>query len=244
MDKAKTKIKFYTDRESWATQASVTMMALSVVFRLIGCWGLWTDTGFAYTQIALPVLSGLLFILAVLLLGRVALWSTVLPVLLGVVFFIIKAMGFESWLHMVLCILLYLLVAVLYTGTVFGLIQTKLLLLPLFALPFAYHVAVEDLPALMDTANPVSFAAGMQEMSVLSIMLSLFFISLAMKKKRVAPKEEAASIDTSASETPAPEDSAPAEPETPETAEPEVSVESTQTQEKTEVPAEGEETTL
>ena len=64
-------------------------------------------------------------VLAVLLLGRVALWSTVLPVLLGVVFFIIKAMGFESWLHMVLCILLYLLVAVLYTGTVFGLIQTN-----------------------------------------------------------------------------------------------------------------------
>ena len=104
MDKAKTKIKFYTDRESWATQASVTMMALSVVFRLIGCWGLWTDTGFAYTQIALPVLSGLLFILAVLLLGRVALWSTVLPVLLGVVFFIIKAMGFESSRAMSLCV--------------------------------------------------------------------------------------------------------------------------------------------
>ena len=36
----------------------------------------------------------------------------------------------------------YLLGAVLYTGTVFGIIRTKWLLVPLFGLPFLYHIFV------------------------------------------------------------------------------------------------------
>ena len=82
-----------------------------------------------------------------------------------------------------LCILLYLLVAVLYTGTVFGRIRTKWLLVPLFGLPLLYHIFVEDLNA-MRSANPPSFDAGMQEVSVLCIMLSLLLLSIAMKKKK------------------------------------------------------------
>ena len=106
-----------------------------------------------------------------------------LPVLLGVVFFIIKSFTFDSVLHTILCILLYLLVAVLYTGTVFGRIRTKWLLVPLFGLPLLYHIFVEDLNA-MRSANPPSFDAGMQEVSVLCIMLSLLLLSIAMKKKQ------------------------------------------------------------
>ena len=37
-----------------------------------------------------------------------------------------------------------------------------------------YHVFVEDLPALSNTVQPVTFSAGMQEMSVLCIMAALF----------------------------------------------------------------------
>lgn len=178
------RVKFYIERENWATQVAVIFMALSAVFRLIGCWGLWSEPYFAVTQIALPIAAALLFILLLMLVGRYAAWLTVLPVLMGVAFFILKSLTFTSWLHTVLCILLYLMVAVLYTATVFGLIRTKWLLVPLFALPFLYHIFVEDLTALRDTANPVSFAAGMQEMSVLCIMLALLFTALAMKKKR------------------------------------------------------------
>ena len=57
----------------------------------------------------------------------------------------------------------------------------------LFGLPFLYHIFIEDLPALGDTANPVSFSGGMQEMSVLCIMLGLFCLSLSMKKSLVEP---------------------------------------------------------
>ncbi len=176
------RIRFYTERSSIGVHAMIILMALSAVFRVIGCWGLWGDRGYAITQIALPIVSALLFIACVWLFGRRALWMSFIPVVLGAVFFIIKSLEFESKLHMVLCILLYVGVITLYFCTVFGIIRTKWILVLLFGLPFLYHIFVEDLAALQDTANPVSFSAGMQEMGVLCIMLGLFFLSLSMKR--------------------------------------------------------------
>ncbi len=211
----KPKIRFYTERDSFGVEAAVILLSLSIIFRLIGTWGLWADRTFLITQIALPVASALLFILLILLLGRVALWSTSLPVLLGAAFFVLKAFGFESTVHTVLCVLLYVLVAVLWCGTVFNLIRTKWLLPPLFLLPFLYHVGVEDLKALQNTAEPVTFAAGMQEMSVLCIMLALFFASLAMKKRYKDPQPELPKIKDPV--VVPPEKPEPAEPPAPET---------------------------
>ena len=176
--------KFYVEQQHWAVQTAIIFMALSAVFRIVGCWGKWNESFFAATQIALPLMCNILFILCLVLLGKKALWLSAVPVILGVVFFIIKSFTFDSWLHTVLCILLYLLVAVLYTGTVFGVIRTKWLLPPLFGLPFLYHIFVEDLAALRDTANPVTLSAGLQEISVLCVMLALFFTAIAMKKKK------------------------------------------------------------
>ena len=181
------RVKFYTERNSFGVQAMIILMALSIAFRLIGCWGLWNDRSFALAQITLPIGSALLLMVLVWLFGRRALWMTFVPVILGAVFFIIKSLGFESTVHTVLCILLYAAVIALYSGTVFGLIQTKWILVALFGLPFLYHIFIEDLPALGDTANPVSFSGGMQEMSVLCIMLGLFCLSISMKKSMVEP---------------------------------------------------------
>ncbi len=202
------RVKFYVEKQSFWVQASVIFMALSAAFRLFGCWGLWEDSFFAVSQIALPLCCNILFILCVLLLGKKALWSTALPALLGVAFFIIKAFTFDNWIHTLLCLLLYLLVAVLYTGTVFGFIRTKWLLAPLFGLPFLYHVLVEDMAALRDTARPVSLAAGMQELSVLCIMLSLLFLSFAMKKHRAEKPGELPKIKDPKVIPPAPEPAA------------------------------------
>ena len=178
----KEKVKFSVERTSIGVHAMIILMALSAAFRIIGCWGMWTDRNFLVFQICLPILSAVLMILLVWLFGRRALWMTVIPVFLGVVFFIVKSLSFESQLHTVLCILLYIVILGVYCCTVFGILKTKWFLVPLFGLPFLYHVFVEDLAALRDTANPVSFAAGMQEMSVLCIMLGLLFLSLSMKK--------------------------------------------------------------
>ncbi len=174
--------RFYTERNSLGVHAMVILMTLSIVFRIIGCWGLWRDSSYAITQVALPVVSALLLIILVWLLGKRALWLSFIPVALGAVYFIINSLGFENKLHMVLCILLDFSVIVLFFCTVFGIIRTKWILVLLFGLPFLYHIFVRDLAALRDTANPVSFAEGMQEMSVLCIMLGLVFLSISMKK--------------------------------------------------------------
>ena len=188
----KKRAKFYVEKNSAFVKAVWIFMLLSAVFRILGCWGLWKDSFFAVTQIALPLAANLFFILFIVLLGTKALWLTSLPVLMGVAFFIIKAFTFDSWIHTTLCIALYILVAVLYVLTVFGSIRTKWLLVPLFGLPFLYHVFVEDLAALRDAAHPVTFSAGLQELSVLCIMLALLMTALAMKKKK--PKLEDAEL--------------------------------------------------
>ncbi len=203
------RIKFYVERTGFWTEAALIFMTLAIVFRVIGCWGLWDDRYFLMTQILLPIVSGLLFILLLALLGKHALWTTFLPVLGGVAFFVLKALTFENTTQMLLCLLLYAAVAVLYCGTVFTLIRTKWLLVPLFLLPFLYHVGVEDIARLRDTVNPVTFTDGMQEMSVLCIMLSLLFTSLAMKKLVKKPRK--------AEEEPKPAAPAPAPQEPPQT---------------------------
>lgn len=176
------KIKYTIDKKSFFGHSAILLMVMSAIFRVIGCWGLWTDTVFAVMHIALPVVSCVLLILCVSFLGKKGFFLSCVPVIMGVAFFIYKAFSFESRIHMLLCILLYIAVAVLYTGTVVGSIHTKWLLPPLFGLPFIYHVFVEDLPALSNTAVPVTFSAGMQEMSVLCIMAALFCVGMGLKK--------------------------------------------------------------
>ena len=178
----KPRVKYYVERQSFFVQAAVILMLLSAAFRLLGCWGLWGDSFFAATQIALPLSCNVLFILCIMLLGKHLFSLTSIPVLLGVVFFIIKSFTFDSWVHTILCIMLYLLVAVLYTATAFGVVRTKWLLVPLFGLPFLYHIFVEDLAAMR--GGELTFAAGMQEMSVLCVMLALLCTAFAMKKKK------------------------------------------------------------
>ena len=184
-EQAKTKparAKFYIEKESRWVYTAMILMVMSAVFRLIGCWNKFSDSYFAITQIALPLACNLLFILVIMTVGKKFFFLTTVPVILGVVFFILKAFTFESLLHTVLCVLLYVLVAVIYTATAFGYIRTKWFLVPLFGLPFLYHIFVEDAAAIKN--NAMSFSAGMQEMSVLCVMLSLLCIAFAMKKKK------------------------------------------------------------
>ena len=182
--------RFYLERSSAWAQICIIFMLLSAIFRLFGVWGLWEDEFFRATQILLPLCCNILFALCVFLFGKRGFFLSAIPVLMGVAFFIIKSFGFESLLHTVLCILLYLAVAVIYTGTVLGYIRTKWLLPPLFGLPFLYHVFVEDLAKLRDAANPMTLSQGLQELSVLCVMVSLFCVGMGLKKRTDAAKPE------------------------------------------------------
>ena len=70
----KEKVKFSVERTSIGVHAMIILMALSVAFRIIGCWGMWTDRNCLVFQICLPILSAVLMILLVWLFGRRALW--------------------------------------------------------------------------------------------------------------------------------------------------------------------------
>lgn len=101
------KLRYSVSRKNIFVKLSALLMGLSALLRLFGYWGFWAnkDVAFIYTQIALPVLCNVLFIVIVLYMGKRLFSLTAIPVLLGVVFFIIKALGFDNILHTVLCIL-------------------------------------------------------------------------------------------------------------------------------------------
>ena len=183
--KPRLRAKFYVDRKGHFVHDAVLFMLLSAIFRVVGCWGQWTDKFFVITQILLPIGSALLFVLILRFLGDKALSLTILPVLAGAAFFVIRALGFENMLQAVLCIALCVLVVVLYILTVIGIIRTKWILAPLFAATLGYRVFVEDLIALRDTENPVLFADGMLELSLICILLGLMFTALALKKRKL-----------------------------------------------------------
>ena len=202
----KGKLRYYIPRGSFGSSAGVVLLILSVFFRLISYWGSWQSM-LQIDQIcylALPISAALLMVLCLLLLSRAALWTTSLPVLLGVAYFMIRAIELDDKLFLVLWVLLCAMIAVLWCGTVFNVMHLRLLLPPLFLLPFLYRLWAVDLPALQRAEPPVSFTDGMLEMSVLGMLLAMFFISLGIRK-RYKTKPEAAQSESPAE---APQDEA------------------------------------
>jgi len=100
-----------------------------------------------------------------------------------VLFFFLKSFTFAAVIHTVLCILLYITVFVLYTLTIFGYIRTKLLLYPLFGLPLAYHIFIEDMKLYILADPPVPFVEWLPELSVLCIMAALLSLSVGIQKR-------------------------------------------------------------
>lgn len=186
------KKKLYVEPDGFWTEAAILFMVLAIVFRLIGSIGRWDDLHYLITLVALPIFSGLLFLLCLLFFSKRAFWTTVIPVVFGVVFFIFLAMKVENEMVKVGSIAAYVVIVVLYTMA-FSHPKLKWVLALALLLIFVGHVVLKDLPVLMDLEHPVSFVDGMQEMSLLGIILSLLSVSLAMKmssKPAAKPAEE------------------------------------------------------
>ena len=202
-----TKKKLYVERDGFWTEAAMLLMALAMVFRLIGSIGRWDDMHYMTTQVALPIAGGLLFLLCLLFFGKRAFWTTVIPVVMGIVFFIFRIMGLDSEWMKVGWIAIYLVIVVLYAMS-FSHPGLKWVLALALLLLLAYHIGILDLPRLMDLKNPVSFLDGMEEMSILGTILSMLFVSFAM---RTEPKS--ARKTEPAEQTPAEPEELPEEPE-------------------------------
>ena len=58
------KMRYIVDRKNFLAKVAMALMALSVLFRLIGYWGFWNvpDTDATYTEVFLPIVCCILFI--------------------------------------------------------------------------------------------------------------------------------------------------------------------------------------
>ena len=203
------KTRFYLDKTGFFAESAMIFLVLAAVFRFFGCWGMWENRGEYVMLTLLPIFCCLLMTLCIIFFGRRCFFLSVIPVMLGVVFFVWKALYYPSWVNTVICVLFDLAVAVIYTGTVFGWIPTKWLLVPMFALPFLYRVSVIDIPALSNKAEPVLFSDGMQELSILGILAGMFCVAMALRKRPAAAPVEKKEKETAVAAQP---ESAPAAP--------------------------------
>ena len=164
---------------------SALCMVCSAVARIV--WACGEDAISRPTlwfQILLPIAANLLFVLMAFTDRQDRLYRTAVPVWMGCVFFAVKALGFPSMTHTILCLCLYALIAVLYGATVTGRVPTQVPLWFLFGLPMLYHIFVEDMGRQWMPGELL------QEISVLFCMAAMLLLSLAMKKKAVAEGEE------------------------------------------------------
>ena len=163
---------------------SALCMVCSAVVRIV--WACGEDAVSRPTlwfQIFLPIAANLLFVLMAFTDSRDRLYRMAVPVWMGCVFFAVKALGFPSVIHTILCLCLYALVAVLFGATVTGRVPTQVPLWFLFGLPMLYHIFVEDM------GRDWQRGELLQEVSVLFCMAAMLLLSLAMKKKNVAEGE-------------------------------------------------------
>ena len=168
-----------------AAVVGCAFMALSVAIRLIyylsGTYSLTDMT----VHMILPVLAGLVYIAGVIAEGKIGVPMTVGAVWIGIVFFVLKAWMVFTPLHRNLCTILYITVFAVYTVTALGYLPTKKLLYPLFGLPLAFHIFVEDTRDYLFADPPVPYFDWIPEISVLSIMAALLCVSIAMKAEMV-----------------------------------------------------------
>ena len=134
------------------------------------------------THCLLPAASCILVVIFIAFCGeRIKL--TVIPVVMGVVFFMIKAFDFKTVTQKTFCITLYAAIAVIYSLVLYGVIRTKRVLYFLFGLPFLAHVFIEDMVNYVFASPRPPFIQWLPELSVLLIMAGLFFLSFALERK-------------------------------------------------------------
>lgn len=166
-----------------AVYASLGFMVLAAALRLYYYLPMIMEPAMKMLHLWLPVAAAGVFVLAFVLGGAWKKPGALLSVVLGVVFFILKARNFAP-LHRTLCTILYVLVLVLFSVTLLGLLPTKKLLYPLFGLPLAYHILVEDTRYYFFADPPVPVRQWIPELSVLCIMAALLCLSVALKTEK------------------------------------------------------------
>ncbi len=179
------RIKYYIEKDGIFCHGTIIFLALSCVFCLIGSIGKWNDKFFIISQVALPVVCSLVFILFLILLGRKLLWLTCLPTVFILAFFVIKSSEYNSLTYTIISIALSVISVFLYSAVSIGWLKKKWLLILTLTVGFFYHLYVKDYRTLMllDPNNSISFSGVMQEISLLFMILAVLSAAFAMKNK-------------------------------------------------------------
>lgn len=177
------KVRYSVNGKSFIIRAAAFFMAVSMVFRVMGYWGFWKyqTPAFCYMQILLPIVCGLMFMAVILFAGGRAFWLSSIPVVLGAVFFIVKAASSDGILNTVLCVIVSLLAAILYCSAVFSRQGEKWPLMLVFGLPLLYQLLIRDRATILAQEGAMSLDEFIPELSVLCILLSLLLTVFAMK---------------------------------------------------------------
>ena len=177
------------DPRSNSARLSVLFILLSALIRVIYFSTKELTTPTFLIHVLLVLVAAVLFVTFVITLGRTKPALMLLPVAMGVAFFILKALDFESALHTALCITLYSAVLVIFGLTLLGVIRQKVILYPLFGLPLLYHI-IEDVYEFFFLPDSPPAFEWLPEVSVLCIMASLFFLSIALQKRNPTERTE------------------------------------------------------
>ncbi len=133
------KVHFYISRKNVLTWLMALCMVCSAVARIVipGVKGAG-DSLFVWSQIVLPMVASLLFVLIALLNGKEQFYKTAIPVWMYAIYycFAFAGFGFDK-LVMALYIIALLFIAVIYTQITSGKEKLTLVLIPLLAFPCA-----------------------------------------------------------------------------------------------------------
>ena len=172
-----------------AVLLSALLMLSAAILRVVYFAGLHPSPGEFWLQGALPIAAGLLFAAMLLTDAGDRPYRTAVPVVLGCVFFAVRAAGFSP-MHRLFCWGLYLAAAGLYYATVnHGL--NKWVFGGLLGCALAYHAVVEDaMERRFMTLYTTPLAPGvpgwwhfLAELTVLMIMLALLLATCSMERQ-------------------------------------------------------------
>ncbi|MEG2086289.1 MAG: hypothetical protein RR054_05290 [Clostridia bacterium] len=184
MKKSSIKLNVYKITQSKFAMLSIIAMLLSVTLKVVYTFIKYNKLSYLYliTQSILPIICSVSFVVIIIAFkDKFALSS--ISVWIGIIFFVFRIFDIATttW-HIVLCAILYAAVGIIYTTTVFDIIKNKICMTLVFALPLAFHI-VEDLINAFTILKNMSFINWLPELSVILIMSSLLFITLAIKKQ-------------------------------------------------------------
>lgn len=179
------KLRYRVSKRNFFMRLTWILLGLAAVFTVMSNWGCWkaSDEYAVYLQLILPVVSCLLYMLIINHMGEKGFFLTFIPVLLGAAYMVIIEANSGKPLHSILIIALCIVVAISYTMTVFGTISTKWILIPIFGLPLAYRILVEDKDLFFNSMIPFSLEEALPEIAILCMITAMIFIVFAMKKR-------------------------------------------------------------